>query len=161
MRLRVHPGGAVVLTVPFASPQSAIREFVTRQAEWLKRAIARMMQYKALPVSGRRDYLKYKELARTFLHERVAYWNESYGFSYCRIAIKNNRRTWGSCSRKGNLNFSYSLLFLPRALADYVVVHELCHLKHPNHSRSFWSEIAKSIPDFQTRRRELQRYMPR
>lgn len=161
MRLRVHPGGVVVLTVPFASPHSAIRAFLSNQTEWLKRAVARMMQYKALPVKGRRDYLKHKEEARAFLHERTLYWNSMYNFQFQRIAIKNTRRTWGSCSRKGNLNFSYSLLFLPRELADYVVVHELCHLTHPNHSRSFWAEVARTIPDFQACRQELRRYLPR
>ncbi|TSC85606.1 MAG: hypothetical protein G01um10148_992 [Parcubacteria group bacterium Gr01-1014_8] len=161
MRLRVHPGGVVILTVPYASEATAIQQFVSRQAEWLKWAVRKMMQYKALPVSGRRDYLKFKEDARSFLHERVAYWNAHYNFSFRRIAIKNTSRTWGSCSKKGNLNFSFSLLFLPKELADYVVVHELSHLAHPNHSRSFWAEIAKTIPDFQARRQELKRYMPR
>ncbi len=161
MRLRVHPGGVVVLTVPFNSEESAIRQFVSRQAEWLKRAVARMMQYKALPVSGRRDYVRYKEQTRNYIQQRIGFWNKRYAFQYNRIAIKNNRRTWGSCSRKGNLNFSYSLLFLPRELADYVVVHELCHLAHPNHSRAFWAEVGKVIPDFQARRQELRRYLPR
>lgn len=161
MRLRVQPGGAVILTVPYESQKSAVQEFLFNQAGWLKRAIARMMHYKALPVSGRRAYLKHREAAREFITERVEFWGREYGVQYRRIAIKNTRRTWGSCSRKGNLNFSYALLFLPRELADYVVVHELCHLKHPNHSRAFWQEVAKTIPDFGPRRRELRRYMPK
>ena len=161
MRLRVHPGGAVVLTVPLGSQSNAIQAFLQRQTDWLRRAVARMMQYEALPVSGRRDYLKYKEGARAFIQERVAFWNEQYRFPYNRIAIKNTRRTWGSCSKKGNLNFSYVLLFLPQELADYVVVHELCHLKHPNHSKAFWAEVARTIPDHKKRRAELRRYLPR
>src|SRR3989344_1497323 len=100
MRLSVHPGGLVVLTVPFGSEQNTIREFLARQTVWLKRAVARMMKYRSLPVSGRRDYLKYKEQARAFVHERVAYWNTFYNVRVRRIAIKNTRRTWGSCSRR-------------------------------------------------------------
>ena len=150
----------MILTVPFASPQNAVREFLTRQKEWLQSAISRMMQYKALPVKGRRDYLKYKEEARMFVRRRVEYWNQLYGFKHGRISIKNTFRTWGSCSRRGNLNFSYSLLFLPQGIADYVVVHELCHLAHPNHSPAFWAEIAKTIPDFKECRQELRRYVP-
>ena len=119
-----------------------------------------MMEYRPLPVSGRRDYLKYREQARAFVHGRVAYWNTYYDVRIRRISIKNTRRTWGSCSRKGNLNFSYALLFLPRELADYVVVHELCHARHPNHSSAFWAEVAKATPDFARRRKELRKYLP-
>ena len=161
MRLRVHPGGIVVLTVPYSSSRHAIGEFLMRQAHWLRHAVARMMPYKTLPVSGRRAYLKHKEEARVFVTERVEYWNREYRMTYRRIAIKNTRRTWGSCSRKGNLNFSYALLFLPRELADYVVVHELCHLCQPNHSRAFWTEVSKAIPDFAHQRKELRKYLPR
>lgn len=160
MRLRVHPGGAVVLIVPIGSSHGAIQEFLHRQTEWLKRAVARMMEYRSLPVSGRRDYLKYREQARAFLHERAAHWNTFCNVRVGRIAIKNTRRTWGSCSRKGNLNFSYTLLFLPRELADYVVVHELCHVREPNHSPAFWAEVAKALPDFTRRRKELRKYLP-
>jgi len=119
-----------------------------------------MQDFKPLPVSGRRAYLKHKEEARAFVTERVKYWNREYGFRYDRIAIKNTKRLWGSCSRKGNLNFSFALLFLPRELADYVVVHELAHLKEHNHSPRFWALLEKSLPDFAIRRRELRRYLP-
>ncbi len=156
----MHPGGAVVLTVPFGTALETAERFVRERTEWLAHAIQRMMQFRSLPVSGRRDYVKYKEDARTFLQERTAHWNQFYQFSYNRIAIKNTRRTWGSCSRKGNINFSYKLLFLPRELADYVVVHELCHLKHHNHGPRFWAEVARALPDYKRRRGELRTYLP-
>lgn len=159
VRLRVMPGGEVVVTAPLSSQLPIIERFVASQDEWLRQAIARMAGFRALP-SGRRTYLKHKEDARAFLHERIAYWNSFYGFSYGRIAVKNTRRIWGSCSRKGNLNFSYALLLLPRELADYVVVHELCHLKEHNHRPEFWALVAKALPDYRARRRELRRYVP-
>ena len=161
MRLRVLPGGTVILTVPHRMGASAIESFLVRQGQWLRHAIARMMQFKALPVSGRRAYLKHKEDARAFVCERALYWNQRYGYTYQRIAIKNSRRTWGSCSRKGNLNFSYALLFLPRELADYVIVHELCHLKERNHAKDFWKLVAHTLPNYIQLRRELRRYLPR
>ncbi len=160
IRLRVHPGGSVVLTVPFRMAIQKAEEFVRSRTEWLRSAIARMAQVKQLPVSGRKDYLKHKEAARALVHERLLHWNQFYKFSYNRVAIKNTRRTWGSCSRKGNINFSYKLLFLPRELADYVVVHELCHLKHHNHGRGFWAEVARALPDYKKCRAELRTYLP-
>lgn len=158
IHLRVHPGGTVVLTVPFGTALQKAEDFVRSRAEWLRNAIARMATVKQLPVSGRKDYLKYKETARALVHERLLHWNQFYTFSYKRVAIKNTRRTWGSCSRKGNMNFSYKLFFLPREIADYVVVHELCHLKHHNHGRGFWAEVARALPRYKTLRAELRRY---
>ena len=160
MRLSVQAGGAVVLTVPHRVDVGTIERFLAKHTEWISRASAKMRQLKALPVSGRRDYLKHKEVAREFICERVAHWNQLYQFPHSRIAIKNTKRLWGSCSRKGNLNFSYALLFLPRELADYVVVHELCHLKEHNHSRAFWALVAKVLPMHHELRRELRRYIP-
>jgi predicted metal-dependent hydrolase len=161
MRLQVQAGGSVLVTVPHRVPEGMIEKFLAQHSDWIERSRARMQRFKPLPVSGRRAYLKHKEEARAFINERVEYWNREYGFKYNRIAIKNTKRLWGSCSRKGNLNFSYALLFLPRELADYVVVHELCHLKEHNHGKGFWALVGKSLPDFASRRRDLRRYLPR
>lgn len=161
MRLSVQPGGSVVLTVPHTISVRVIEVFLTKHREWIERASARMSEFKTLPVSGRRAYLEHKEKARAFVHERVAYWNQFYSHSYKRISIKNTKRVWGSCSRKGNLNFSFTLFFLPSELADYVIVHELCHLKEHNHSSRFWTLVEKQLPNYKTLRRGLRRYLPR
>jgi predicted metal-dependent hydrolase len=100
-------------------------------------------------------YLTYKEKAREMIRERLLYYNTFYNFSYKRIAIKDHRSRWGSCSKKGNLNFNYRLVLLPQHLADYVIVHELCHLGEFNHSPRFWALVEKTVPDWKERRREL------
>ncbi len=100
-------------------------------------------------------YLKYKEFARTLVEERIVYWNTFYGFTYGKVYIKDQKTRWGSCSSKGNLNFSYKLIFLPLHLVDYIVVHELCHLKEFNHGSNFWRLIAETIPDYTARANEL------
>lgn len=102
-----------------------------------------------------KHYVAHKEIARTFIHERLAYWNQHYNFHYNRVAIRNQRTCWGSCSERKNLNFSYKVLFLPPHLADYIVVHELCHLQELNHSPRFWELVEEAQPEYRALRREL------
>jgi predicted metal-dependent hydrolase len=102
-----------------------------------------------------KHYLEHKETARTLILQKLEYWNQFYGFSYKRVAIRNTRRCWGSCTSLKNLNFSYKLLFLPEHLQDYVIVHELCHLQELHHQKEFWLLMEKHMPDYAQRRREL------
>ncbi len=81
-----------------------------------------------------------------------------YTFLYSRISIRNQSSRWGSCSRKGNLSFNYRLALLPPRLADYIIVHELCHLGEFNHSKKFWDLVALTIPDWQKLRVELKEH---
>jgi len=103
-------------------------------------------------------YRHNKEFARQIISSRVEYFANECHFTYGRIAIRNSRRSWGSCSSLGNLNFHYRLAFLPKELLDYVVVHELCHLRHFNHSPAFWAEVAKILPTYQSLRADLRQY---
>ena len=105
-----------------------------------------------------RDYLKYKERAISLIQERVSYFNKIYDFKYNKINIKSQKTRWGSCSKKGNLNFNYKIALLPQYLADYIIVHELCHLVEFNHSRKFWNSVQKLVPNYPEIRRELKSY---
>lgn len=98
-----------------------------------------------------------KKEARALVLERIAHFNQIYACTIQRISIRNQRSRWGSCSQKGNLNFNYRLLKLPRTLVDYVVVHELCHLREFNHSKRFWALVEETLPDFRTRRAALRK----
>ncbi len=106
----------------------------------------------------RTHYLEHKEAARRLITERLRVWNAHYGFSFGRVAIRDQRSRWGSCSKKGNLNFNYRLLFLPLPLVDLVIVHELCHLKEFNHSSAFWALVEQTIPDLALRRNALRHH---
>lgn len=103
----------------------------------------------------RREYLLHKEKARKLVGDMLARFNAHYGHEYKRVAIRATKSRWGSCSRAGNLNFNYRLALLPEELVEYVVVHELCHLREFNHSASFWSLVEQTIPDWRERRARL------
>jgi predicted metal-dependent hydrolase len=104
---------------------------------------------------GTKNYIQYKETARKFIVQKVEQYSGIYGYTFGRVSIRNTKTRWGSCSEKGNLNFSYKLLFLPEPLAEYIVAHEVCHLGELNHSARFWNLVAKTIPDWQEKRKRL------
>ena len=100
-------------------------------------------------------YVANKEAARALVLARLEYWNQFYGYSYNRVAIRNQKTCWGSCTAKKNLNFSYKLMFLPPHLMDYIIVHELCHLAELNHGKKFWSLVLQTIPEYKKYIKEL------
>ncbi len=101
------------------------------------------------------NYIKYKKDAAILVKERLEYFNKFYNFKYGRIAIRNQKTRWGSCSKKGNLNFNYKIVLLTPKQADYIIAHELCHLKEFNHSQRFWDLVAQTIPDYKEVRHSL------
>ncbi|NVN96820.1 M48 family metallopeptidase [Candidatus Nomurabacteria bacterium] len=101
------------------------------------------------------NYIKYKKDAATLVKERLEHFNTFYNFKYGRVAIRNQKTRWGSCSKKGNLNFNYKIVLLTSKQANYIIVHELCHLKEFNHSQRFWDLVAKVVPDYKEVRSSL------
>lgn len=106
-------------------------------------------------IASRKKYEDNKELARKIIKERLEIINGFYGFEYKKVAIRDTKSRWGSCSARRNLNFNYKIIFLPDHLRDYIIVHELCHLKEMNHSIMFWNEVAKYCSDYKNCRSEL------
>lgn len=159
-RISVGCDAAVVVTLPWGFRENAAENFVKQKFNWIVKSLNYFARYKHQPIikSGRRDYLKYKPQALVLAKAKVVQWNSCYGFSYNRISIKNQKTRWGSCSKKGNLNFNYKIVHLPEKLTDYLIVHELCHLKEMNHGRNFWNLVAQAIPDYKNSRRELRNF---
>jgi predicted metal-dependent hydrolase len=97
----------------------------------------------------------YKKQARAVLTERVEFFAHKYGFEVGKIRISSARTRWGSCSAKSTLSFTWRLVMAPPEVIDYVVVHELCHLRELNHSRSFWAQVEAILPDYRSCRKWL------
>lgn len=163
LRLAVYPDGKIVATLPCGARESLIDEFVLRKSGWIFRKLDEISSLKnldgrLLSKFGKKEYNRHKKQALFFIRKRLEYLNRFYGFNFKRISIRNQRTRWGSCSRKGNLNFNYKLVFLPEKLADYVIVHELCHIKEFNHSASFWDLVGKTVPDYKNIVMELKKF---
>lgn len=156
--ITVEPGGEVLVTIPKNRTHVTAERFLKERIKWLEKSLKQMTQFdKVLPPNTRTNYLQHKEVARQLVIEKLKFWNRYYNLPYKRVAIRNTKSRWGSCSEAGNLNFSYRLIFLPESLVDYIVVHELCHLRHPHHQTAFWRMVAETIPDHAERRHKLKK----
>ncbi|MEK7618325.1 MAG: SprT family zinc-dependent metalloprotease [Patescibacteria group bacterium] len=157
VRLSVAHDSSVILTVPWAADVQRAEEFLKAKAAWVKNKLNFFKNRSAsiAPKSGKREYRKLRYAALALAKSKVDEWNQFYNFAYNRINIKNQKTRWGSASKKGNLNFNYKIVHLPKELLDYLIVHELCHLKEFNHSKEFWVLVAQIMPNYRTHRREL------
>lgn len=159
MRLTVYCGGELVVVAPRFFPDRLIEKFLYQKAGWILEKIKYLKGFKksSLPKSNRRDFFKNKEKAENMARERVRYFNNFYGFSYNKMAVKNQKTRWGSCSKSGNLNFNYKIVYLNQEQADYLIVHEMCHLKEFNHGPKFWELVSKTIPNYRRIKKELKK----
>jgi len=159
IRLSVASGGVVTLTAPYTVCDSFLETFIASKSSWVLDQVRYFIQFPVRrPIRNRRKhFLEHKENACTLVVERLTHFNQFYGLSWNRIAIRNQRSRWGSCSRNKNLNFNYRIVLLPPHLADYIIVHELCHLQEMNHAPAFWRLVANTIPNHRELRRELRR----
>lgn len=92
---------------------------------------------------------RYRDAAKRKFTARCAYYHTVTGGNYTSITVRDQKTRWGSCSSRGTLSFNYRLIFAPTPVLDYVVVHELCHLTHMNHSKAFWNMVERIMPDYQ------------
>ena len=159
MRLAVYCDGSIVVTTPYDLKETIAERFIREKTDWLFSKIAFFKQFKGQAIArySVEDYVKYKDQAYEKAIERVRHFNKIYKYRFTRINIKNQKTRWGSCSKKGNLNFNYKIALLPQRLSDYIIVHELCHLGEFNHSRKFWNLVEKAIPDYTKIKDELKK----
>ncbi len=160
MRLAVYCDGSVVVTTPLGVGQTIIEKFITDKKQWVSEKINFFMRVdsKSIRTFSETDYLQYRDEAFALFRDRVNYFNKIYGFSFNNIYIKNQKTRWGSCSKKRNLNINYKIIFLPKTQRDYIIIHEMCHLKEFNHSHKFWALVEKALPDYLEIKKELRNH---
>ncbi|MBE5827939.1 MAG: M48 family metallopeptidase [Butyrivibrio sp.] len=149
----------VIVRAPNRASLTDINRFIGEKADWIDKSLNRMGQLRQ--EQAQRKELSPQEVkllvtrAKRIIPQRVRYFADQMGVTYGRITIRMQKSRWGSCSAQGNLNFNCLLMRAPETIVDYVVVHELCHLKEMNHSERFWAEVEKVLPDYKERRKWL------
>lgn len=157
--LEITPKGEVLVRAPFSMPQSEIEKFVKDKEAWIWKHLSKIEkkteeQSQIEPLSDA-ELQKLGDLALKVLPQRVKLYAAQMGVSVGRITIRCQKTRWGSCTREGNLNFNCLLMLAPEEVQNYVVVHELCHRLEMNHSKRFWAEVAKVMPDYQIHQKWL------
>lgn len=136
--IRVHPVKGVSVSVPYIVPYAAAMAFFQTRRGWVMETMAKQKErFKDVVVPTGEEIEELRKRAKKELPPRLAEFASRYGFLYNRVAIKHNATNWGSCSAKGNINLNLSIVRLPKVLQDYVLLHELCHLRHHDHGHGF------------------------
>jgi predicted metal-dependent hydrolase len=156
-RIEVGGIGRPLVVVPRGTSPSEVARIVELRRGWIERQLAR--REPALGLGRLRlGESEARSLARARITEVAEREAAALDVEYERIAIRDQRTRWGSCSRRGTLSFNWRLVLAPHAVLDYVVVHELCHLREPNHSARFWKLVAAARPAFAEERAWLRRH---
>ena len=161
----ITPDGRITVRVPLLISDREIRHLLTDRQNWIITKYLEQQQKQArMPVSDLTDTQRaaltqrYIAAAREYFPKRAAHFQQFTGGTYNRITIRDQKTRWGSCSAKGTLSFNWRLMLAPPAILDYVVVHELCHLTHMNHSPAFWQAVEAVCPDYRDSRRWLKEH---
>ena len=138
LSMRVHPVKGVSVSVPYIMPYAAAVAFFKLKRDWVIQTIQRQKErYKDVPKADPSQIESMRKQAKQILPSRLKELADRYGFIYNRVAIKHNATNWGSCSTKSNINLNLNIVRLPAALQDYILLHELCHLRHHDHGHAF------------------------
>ncbi len=150
--LQIAEDGHLIVRAPLRCSDKDIVSFIERSEKWIKTHTAKVLQHnrelEQLESFSEQDIHDMAQKALEAIPERVKFYAEKLGVTYGRITIRNQRTKWGSCTSKGNLNFNCLLMAAPPEVLDSVVVHELCHLLHMNHSKEFYTAIYSVFSDY-------------
>lgn len=167
MTISIQSDGSVLVKAPLRLSKKEIEGFLNEKQSWIQSkqeaVIRREEKHGDLKRITRNmkphgSNKNYNEIARETIEKRIAYYADIVERHPQSFRIKEQKSRWGSCSAKGNLNFNWRLILMPREVLDYVVIHELCHLKHMNHSKEFWDSVEQVMPDYRIWRKWLKEF---
>lgn len=161
IRIRVKEDSKVAVSLPyFVAYDEALRFLVTKR-DWVKEQMTKLVKFKVDPGVKTALEAALRTRARAYLPGRLEELANKHGLKYQKISIRNTRTRWGSCSHDNNINLCIHLMKLPDELIDYVLLHELTHTVHKNHSRQFWAKLSELLGEnAKTIDKRLKKYRP-
>ena len=171
--ITIKSNGEVFVNAPKRTSERDVLNFIKQKQDWIDRNIDKIKLYKSLYNKFDFDKYVYKNLQKFEVSNNKEFYNKTFieyitpfvksisskiGLNSSKIIKTNSKRMWGSMNNKKEMHLNWKLIILPEKLIEYVIVHELCHIKHLNHSKYFWQEVSKYLPDYKTRKKELKKY---
>ena len=160
--IQVKPDGAVILRAPSGTSDKAAREFLDKHREWIEKAVfdvkKRRENAPPAPYYTEEEKRALKAAAEERFKERLGYFAPLVGAEYKKLTVRMQKTRWGSCSKSGNISLNALLFLAPPDVCDSVIVHELCHLKHMDHSKAFYNEVLRVFPDYHRCRKWLKEH---
>lgn len=158
LALEVTPDGDLIIRVPLKASDREILNFTEKNKEWIAGKIRqarrrkkeredREREHPVIPLTPE-ELEELRKAAVDYIPMRVAHYAALMDVDFGRITIRNQTSRWGSCSSKKNLNFNVLLMLTPQEVIDSVIVHELCHIRHMDHSKAFYAEVLKVYPEY-------------
>lgn len=159
--ISIKPGGEIIIRAPRLMPNHIVMSFVQEKSSWIIKTHEKQSKIQPAPSMEEKSHQtlalekRYRDAAKDYIPKRVEYYHQFTGGHYDKITIRDQKTRWGSCSSNGTLSFSFRLMLAPPRVLDYVVVHELCHLTHMNHSKEFWNMVENILPDYKEHKKWL------
>lgn len=143
----------VNIKAPFFVSKKVIEDFINKHKFWIETRIEKDKKHRL----SDDDIIALKKEAKNYIPERVYFLADKFWLQFNKLRITSAKTRRGSCSSKKNLNFSFRLMKYSKEVIDYVIIHELSHLKHMNHSKNFWKEVETMMPDYKKYEMELKK----
>lgn len=152
LAITVKTDGNVIVRAPFGTSEKRIEEAVSENALWIEKNLKKLSEKEnKFTEAAPEEEAALRKKAKEILPRKVEYYSGRIGVSPTKITVTGAKTRFGSCSGKNSISFSFYLMRFPEEAIDYVVVHELCHIIHHNHSKEFYREIEKILPDYKQR----------
>ena len=147
LRITIKPSQAVTVTVPYHVPMAEAHDFVLSKQRWIQKHLDKLRRSQqiteTLPVLSEAQLQDIQEQ----LFERLEQFSKRYDLPYHTAAFRCQKTKWGSCSSQNNISLNINLAYLPEVLQDYVLLHELCHVRYKNHGKAFWGLLDQVCGD--------------
>lgn len=156
LAITIKPDGSVIVRAPFGTSEKRISEAVYENSAWIEKNLEKIGKSKSrFTEASPAEEKALRSKAKDILPRKVEYYSALIGVTPTKITVTGAKTRFGSCSGKNSISFSFYLMRFPDEAIDYVVVHELCHIIHHNHSEAFYKEIEKILPDYKQRQKLL------
>lgn len=160
--IQITPTKEILIRVPEWISHRQLDTLLCEKKDWILKTWQSIPEPPVLSIREQNQIAalekRYRKAAHEYIPARVAYFHQFTGGSYDKVTIRNQKTRWGSCSSSGTLSFNYRLMLAPPRILDYVVVHELCHLTHMDHSPAFWQAVENVLPDYKERKQWLKEH---